>query len=80
MNEVPMIDALVMAAAFSMFGKKRRMEDPEYVAKEKEREERAAEARYDASYAQAHLDNDEYNRAPRAFLRRLLRSNDEASK
>jgi uncharacterized membrane protein len=65
------LDALVMAAAFACLGKKKRMQEPEYAAKEKEREAQAAEAKYDAQYAQAHIDHEEYKRAPRAFMRRL---------
>jgi hypothetical protein len=78
MDEFPLMDALVMAAAFSMFGKKRRMQDdPEYAEKEKQRQAKAAQDRYDADFAQAHLDNEEYNRSPRAFRRRLSQSKDQ---
>lgn len=75
MSELIELDsALLMAAAFSMFGKKRKMQDPEYAAKEQERQVQAAEARYDAQYKQAHIDHEEYRRSPRAFMRRLTRS------
>lgn len=74
MDEMPMMDALVMASAFSMFGRKRAMQDPERAVKIKERKAAEAEAAYDRQYTQAHLDHEEYLRSPRSFMRRLTRT------
>jgi hypothetical protein len=69
------MSALVMAATFASFGRKRRMqEDPEYAAKEEERSAKKAEAKYEADYKQGIEDNAEFDRNPRAFLRRLSKS------
>lgn len=77
MNEhvdIELSSALVMAAAFSIFGRKRRMEDPEYAAAEEELLRVKAEAKYVAEYNQALVDNAEHDRNPRAFLRRLSKT------
>lgn len=67
--------ALVLASAsFASLKRKRREQDPEYAAKEAERIAAKAEAKYEADYAQAQKDNDEFERSPRAFMRRLSKS------
>jgi hypothetical protein len=65
---------LLMAAAFASFGKKRRMQDPEYAAKEADRLAAKSETKYESDYGQAYADNEECNRNPRAFRRRLAKS------
>lgn len=75
MNEnFDMGPVLAFAAVSALLSKKRRRQDPEYAAKEAERVAAKAEAKYASDYAQAHADNEECDRNPRAFRRRLAKS------
>ncbi len=68
------LEAVMMMAALSVMNRKRKDLSPEDAAKRAEREAIQTEALYEAQYKQAHLDNEEYNRSPRAFRRRLTLS------
>ena len=78
MDDYPLIDVLSMIAVMSMIGRSRKQrlqkEDPEYAAAEEERIRLEEEKKYHAAYNAAQTDNEECNRNPRAFKRRLSRS------
>lgn len=78
MNEgIELVPALMMVAMSSLFRSraeiKRREDDPEYAKQAAVRELLKAEKIYNAAYEQAADDNAEYERSPRAFMRRLAR-------
>jgi hypothetical protein len=67
--------AMMVSMAFrSRAEVKRRQDDPEYAAKVAARELLKAEEKYNAIYEQAAAENAEYERSPRAFIRRLSKS------
>lgn len=83
-EEYGALAALSALAVFSMIGRRRKPRNPE---EEKEATLREAErlavkeqAQYEAAYRQAESDNEEFDRAPRAFRRRYNHSKDGAGK
>lgn len=77
---IELAPVLMMAAMSRVFRSraeiKRREDDPEYAKQAAARKLLKAEKEYNAIYEQAMADNDEYECAPRAFMRRLAKSNE----